>query len=290
MNHQRPSVSLPDGVREQSVHGSDVLVVETAAARATLHLDGAHLTSWTPTGESDLLWLSPGTTYGRGTALRGGIPLIGPWFGPGRDGSTTPKHGWLRTSRWELVAARAEGDDRVLDLELNDADPEGTGIRAAARFTIGAELDVELTITAGDAMLELESALHTYFAVKDIRVAGIDGLQGAAYLDNRRDLAEDRQEEGILVLSGATDRIYDHGTEVLLHDELGRRKIRARPRGTAKTVVWNPWDELVGGMDDIPDETWTQFVCIEPAIAKDRYVSLAAGESHTIGVTYTIEH
>lgn len=285
-----PSIPLPAGVRRESLHRSDALVVETGAARAELHLDGGHLTSWAPTGEADLLWVSPLSAYGEGAAIRGGVPLIGPWFGPGRDQRTTPKHGWLRTSRWELVGAAAEGDDVVLELALADADPRGTGISAAATFRIGRQLDVDLTLTAGDEPLELEAALHTYLAVSDVRQIGIDGLVGLEYLDNTRGLAADAQEEGIFVLSGATDRVYDSGTETIVHDELGRRKLHALARGTAKTVVWNPWDELVGGMDDIPDDAWPQFVCIEPAVAKDRFVALEPGGSHTIGLTYRIEH
>lgn len=285
-----PSAPLPDGVRHEVLHGADALVVATGAARATVHLDGGHLTSWRPTGEADLLWTSPLSEYGAGAATRGGVPLIGPWFGPGRDLATEPKHGWLRTHRWELVGAEADGDDILLDLALDGADPEGAGVGARARFRIGHSLDVDLTLTAGRTPLDLEAALHTYLAVSDVRQIGIDGLVGIDYLDNRRGLSAQRQEEGILVLSGATDRIYDTGTEIVVHDELGRRTIQAVPRGTGTTVVWNPWDELVGTMDDIPDESWTQFVCIEPAIAKDRFVALEPGASHTIGVTYRIGH
>ena len=50
----------------------------------------------------------------------GGIPLIGPWFGPGRDLARTVKHGWLRNTRWELASARREGDD----VEITLATPE----------------------------------------------------------------------------------------------------------------------------------------------------------------------
>ena len=42
-------------------------------------------------------------------------------------------------------------------------------------------------------------------------------------------------------------------------------------------------------MADIPDEAWPQFVCIEPAVAKDGFVPLEPGQSHRIGITYRIE-
>src|SRR5699024_1016950 len=59
------------------------------------------------------------------------------------------------------------------------------------------------------APLELEAALHTYLAVADVREIAIDGLGGAAFLDNTRELAADVQGEQTLRLTGPTDRIYD---------------------------------------------------------------------------------
>lgn len=280
------AVQLPDGVRRTTVQDAPALVVETEAAQATLHLDGGHLTSWTPAGESDLLWMSPASAVGDGEAIRGGIPLIGPWFGPGRDGAMPTKHGWLRSIRWELVSAALDGDEVLLDLRTPS---DVAALSASATFRIGRELSVDLSITAAARPLELEAALHTYLAVADVRQIAIEGLGGAAYLDNTRGLAAEVQHEQALRLTGSTDRIYDVSGQVVLDDEARGRRIVSSPRGTGKTVVWNPWDQLVTDMADIPDETWPQFVCIEPAIAKDRFVALEAGQSHTIGVTYRIE-
>lgn len=281
-----PDGPLPAGVRRATVQGAPALVVEIDAARATLHLDGGHLTSWAPAGESDLLWLSPVSAVGAGEAIRGGIPLIGPWFGPGRDGAMPTKHGWLRSIRWELTSATLVEDDVLLELQTP---ADVAALSASATFRIGRELSVDLSVTAASRPLELEAAMHTYFAVGDVREIAIAGLQDAAYLDNTRGLAADVQHEKTLRLSGSTDRIYDVAGEVVLDDEARGRRIVSSPRGTRKTVVWNPWDQLVTGMADIPDDGWPQFVCIEPAIAKDRFVALETGQSHTIGVTYRIE-
>ncbi|MGP9682161.1 MULTISPECIES: D-hexose-6-phosphate mutarotase [unclassified Brachybacterium] len=281
------SVSLPDGVLLEQLHGADAIVVDVPAARAVVHLDGAHLTSWVPAGESDLLWLSPDSAFGPGEAIRGGIPLVGPWFGPGRDGTMAVKHGWLRTVRWDLVSAALDGDDVVLELETPQDAAELTG---RVVFRIGAELSVDLTLTAGQEALEIEAALHTYLAVADVRQIAIDGLREAAYLDNTRGLAADVQGDQALRLTGSTDKIFDAHGEVTILDEAGSRRIVSSPRGTTKTVVWNPWPELAAGMGDLPDDAWPEFVCVEPAVAKDRFVTLDPGAAHTLGVTYRIEH
>lgn len=281
-----PSVPLPEGVRLGETHGVPALLIQTPAATAELLLDGAQLISWAPAGQADLLWLSPDSAFGEREAVRGGIPLIGPWFGPGRDLAMEVKHGWLRNIRWELSDAQREGEDVVLTL----ATPEDVkALSATARFRLGAELSVDLRITAGARPLELEAALHTYLAVGDVREIEISGLEGADFLDNTRGLAPDVMPEQPLRLTASTDRVVSSTAEVTVLDEKHGRRIVSTPRGTTKTVVWNPWDTLVTGMADIPDAAWPEFVCIEPAVAKDGFVALAPGEAHTLGVSYRIE-
>ncbi|MDO5663366.1 MAG: D-hexose-6-phosphate mutarotase, partial [Brachybacterium sp.] len=160
--------------------------VSTPACAAILHRDGAHLTSWIPAGGDDLLWTSAEAVHAEGAAIRGGIPLIGPWFGPGRDGRTSPAHGWLRTHRWDLIAAHrgdsdaggavhGDGDVVTLELELRGADPTGQGTSAALAVVLSREsLQVTLTVTAGTEPLVLEAALHTYLAVSDVRAIELE--------------------------------------------------------------------------------------------------------------------
>ena len=282
-----PAVSLPEGVTLGSAHGVDAALVDTPAVTATLLLDGAHLTSAVPAGEQDLLWLSPASAFGPGEAVRGGVPLVGPWFGPGRDQSQEVKHGWLRNVRWALTSAERSGDEVTLTLT---SPADRTELSATLQVRLGAEVSLELTITAGEQPLELEAALHTYLAVGDVRRIEIQGLEGADYLDNTRGLTPDTIADAPLHLTEATDRVVDSTAEVTVVDEAAGRRIVSTPRGTSRTVVWNPWDTLVTGMADIPDEAWPEFVCIEPAAAKEGFVALEPGASHSLGVTYRIEH
>ncbi len=282
------TIPLPVGVRRATVHGAPAVLVETAASRATIHLDGAHVTSWVPTRGAEALWLSPDARYGRGASIRGGIPLIGPWFGPGRDGRTRPAHGWLRSARWELEAAERIGDAITLVLALDDADPSGSGITARAFVSVGEHLTVELTVTAGNEPLELESALHTYLAVSDVREVQLRGLAGAAYLDNTEGLAERVETQDPVVLTGPTDRVYAVDDEVEVHDPVAGRTLREEPAGSTRTVVWNPWAEGARQLADMPDDAWTGFVCVETAAAKDGFVPLAPGASHAVRVRLSV--
>lgn len=290
--------ALPDGVRTAEVHGAPALLIDHRGAKAVIHLDGAHLTSWVPAGGRDLLWTSPTSRHGRGVAIRGGVPLVGTWFGSGRDGAAPYKHGWLRTSRWELDGtAVADGpsdptsDAHSLEvaLRLDGADPSGHGIHARVRFHLTADtLAVALEVTAGDTALDLESALHTYLAVSDAERTELTGFAGADYLDNTADLARFTQK-GEPRISGEVDRVYDVAQPVRIADPGTGRTVDVLPQGSTRTVLWNPGAALARTMGDLPDDGWRSFVCVETAVCKDGFVHLEPGEAHTVGATFRVE-
>lgn len=279
-----PHSDLPEGVRLVDDHGEPSIEVRTPAASAMIHLDGGHVTSFVPRGQQDLLWLSPDARFGPGRAIRGGIPLIGPWFGPGRDGGTTPAHGWLRTSRWSLEAAERMGDGVGIVLALNGADPAGTGVSARLFIGISERLRTELTVTAGAVGLELESALHTYLAVSDVREVTLHGLDGAAYLDSGNGLAPG-MVHGDLRLEGPTDLICTSSDPVEVSDPAAGRTLVVEPEGASRIVVWNPWQAAGDALADVPGGGWRGFVCVEAAVAKEGFVELAPGQSHTLSAS-----
>lgn len=86
-------------VRRTTNQGLSFLDVTTPLCTASLCLQGAHLTSWKPAGHEECLFLSPNAAFVPGKAIRGGIPVCWPWFGP-REGA--PSHGIARTSEWHL--------------------------------------------------------------------------------------------------------------------------------------------------------------------------------------------
>jgi glucose-6-phosphate 1-epimerase len=285
--------SLPEGIALTERHDRPALVVDLPGTTAVIQLDGAHLTGWTPARGGELLWMSPLAEVGPGAAIRGGVPLVGPWFGPGRDGRTEPKHGWLRTAVWTPVRAeitgRGETRGAIVELALNDADPTGQGASAHVQFTVEPqELTVALTFTAGREPVELEEALHTYFAVSDVESLRLDGLAGADFLDNTEALAR-RHQDGEPTVSGLVDRIYEVADTVRIHDPAGRT-IVVDPEGSSRTVLWNPGAQAAATMADVPDDGWPGFVCVESAVCKDGFVPLAPGQGHTLSAHYRIEN
>jgi D-hexose-6-phosphate mutarotase len=81
----------------------EVSTVASAAWRrfqpfAGSRLQGAHLTAWQP----PVLFTSPNSAFAPGRAIRGGIPIIFPWFGANRHAPAAPQHGFARATTWRL--------------------------------------------------------------------------------------------------------------------------------------------------------------------------------------------
>ena len=88
-----------------------------------LYLQGAHLTAWQPPGERPVLFTSPNSAFAPDRAIRGGIPIIFPWFGANRHAPAAPQHGFARTARWRLDGVDTTGRESLtLTLALGDGD------------------------------------------------------------------------------------------------------------------------------------------------------------------------
>jgi hypothetical protein len=68
-----------------------------------LYLQGAQVTAWQPPGERPILFTSPNAVFAPGKAVRGGIPIIFPWFGPNRRAPSAPQHGIARIATWQTL-------------------------------------------------------------------------------------------------------------------------------------------------------------------------------------------
>jgi glucose-6-phosphate 1-epimerase len=291
---------LPGLLVFEESHGLIRAVVTTSTANAVVYLQGAHLTQWQPAGEEPVLFLSSRTAFAKDKAIRGGVPVIFPWFGDRHDGKAGLAHGFARTAEWEVAFAALAGEDLHLTLTL--APNERTRelgfdrFRVAYQLTIGRQLGMQLTVVNdGEEPLVFEEALHTYFAVTDVRRTAVRGLRDTAYLD-KRDLEADGaakrklQEEDALVLTRTTDRVYVDSTSTCgIEDRAGGRSLRVDKGSSATTIVWNPWEELTAKLADMEPEGWQGMVCVETANAGPNAVTLAPGAGHTMRAQVSVE-
>lgn len=248
---------------------SEVVLSTPDGARAELRRHGAHVTSWTPAGGEEQLFVSRTSEFRPGVAIRGGVPLIFPQFagmGP------LPKHGFARSLPWELVSAG--GGEAVLALQ------ESASTLAVWPHAFRAEYHVQvagqrLTMTlrvrnTGAQAFTFTAALHTYLRVEDVRAAAVEGLKNIQYADSARGEQESREENDRVTFPGEVDRVYFQ-TPHLIRLFKGSEKspdfssLTVRAEGFTDTVVWNPGPEKGAALADLEPDGYLRFVCIESA-------------------------
>ena len=264
------------------------IIVTTIFSTAEIYPHGAHITHFQKNGEPPLLFLSVKSYFAPGKPIRGGVPVIFPWFG-NRDAE--PSHGFARITEWQLVETSAAADGSVT---LQFALPEIPGreawknLRTEFVVTVSDTLTMEL-IAANDGCddsLEIENCLHTYFHVGDIGAVSIDGLRGAHYLDNAAGGNGELkiQTESPLRVAKETNRLYlDTTSAVEIHDENLGRVIRVVKSGSHSTVVWNPWTTQKLP-DDFDPAEHKQMVCVESGNVKQNKILLAPGKTSALKV------
>ena len=182
--------NLPSVLRFEDAPGGLVrAVVSSQAAEAEIYLQGAHVARWKPRRQRPVLFLSSKSLFTPGKAIRGGVPVIFPWFGPRAEGKPGPAHGFARTTEWALEGTRLRNDGDVeitLVLAPNDSARTFWDGEFALRFrvTLGSNLQMELEVqNNGKEPFIYEEALHTYLAVGDVRQVSVSGLEGTLYID-----------------------------------------------------------------------------------------------------------
>jgi aldose 1-epimerase len=168
----------------ETEHGLVKAAISLDGVTAELYLQGAQVTAWRPSNERPVLFTSPNSTFTPGRAIRGGIPIVFPWFGASRHTPTGPQHGFARTATWHLDAVEtAGGGSLTLTLSLGDGDvgsplwPER--FRAIYSVTFAQTLSLRLAVQNRTTHpIVFEEALHSYFAISDIAPIAISGLAG----------------------------------------------------------------------------------------------------------------
>lgn len=245
----------------------EVIVVDHPQVKASFALQGAHLLSWKPNGEEEVLWLSNNTPFKTGVALRGGVPICWPWFGPAAQ-KGLPSHGFARNLPWTLKAHNEDDNGVVLTFELqSNAETRQLwphDFTLLARFKVGATCEIELE---AHGEFETTSALHTYFNVGDIAAVKVSGL-GDRLIDKVNDAKEDVLADGIQTFPDRTDRVYLNPEACsVIHDDSLKRNIDVVHHHHLNVVGWNPGPALSISMGDMPDDGYKTFVCVETAYA-----------------------
>jgi glucose-6-phosphate 1-epimerase len=261
-----------------------MLKVRTPWSTAEIYLHGAHITHFQKNDEPPLLFLSRKSMFEAGKAIRGGVPICFPWFGP-RAGE--PSHGLARILNWEKLGSSIQPDSSVkvrFQLPQKSLKPEWSALKTEFIVTVADTLTMELGVKneSMDQTLEIEECLHSYFHIGDISAISISGLQGMAYLDNTNGERK-AGSDAPLKITSETDRTYlDTTNAVEIRDESFRRTIRVEKFNSKSTVVWNPW--TTKKLEDLELAEHKNMVCVESGNVKQNKISLAPGETTSLKV------
>jgi glucose-6-phosphate 1-epimerase len=267
-------------------HGLGRLTISTAAAAAIVYLHGAHVTHYQHRGFPPVLFTSAESRFEPAQPIRGGVPVIFPWFGPHPTDPRLPAHGFARVREWGLRELHRVDDSVRVVLTLTDVAPFELLYTVSIGRTL--ELSLEVRNTSG-APVTFEEALHTYLAVGDVRRVRVEGLHGREYLD-KVDGRKRKAQSGAVTITGETDRVYLNTPDtVTVHDAAGNRRISVAKEGSSSTVVWNPWTEKAKKMADFGDDEWPRMLCVETANVAENAVTLAPGATHTMRAVVRVE-
>lgn len=262
------------------------LTVSNKYADVDICLYGAHVTSFRPHKAMEVLWMSPESSFEVGKAIRGGIPVCFPWFGPHKTERELPMHGFARLMYWDVMeTATLPSAETMIRLQLCSSDETKVywahDFCAQMTVIVGTTLSVTLKVTNTSAVaFDYTSALHSYFNLSFIENISIVGLQGTPY-HNQLEPGEFVQEESRLeVPKELTRHYYNTEAPCIIEDSVFGRRILVAKAGSKVTTVWNPGMEACANMADLPDDGYETFVCVETVNAFNDVISLSPGASH----------
>lgn len=271
--------------------------VHTPHAELLVAEQGAQVLRYRRHGEPPLIWLSEQARYQHGQGVRGGVPVCWPWFGDLQRNPApvqamvqgeAPFHGLARSLQWRLDGIAEQADQVALSFLLDLPDGLPAWPHAACLrldIALGERLQLQLTTrNTGAAPLAISQALHSYFAVSDIRQVRLAGLAGCRYIETL-DGWSTRRQAAEVQFAGETDRIYlDVPDRLELHDAGWQRRLILETVGTRSAIVWNPWIDKSTRLTQFAADAWQGMLCIETANVLDDYVVLPPGGEHVLGL------
>jgi len=275
--------------------GFPFIKIHNASATALISVYGGQVLSFKPHDQAhDLLYLSPKSIYAEGKAIRGGIPVCWPWFGPDPKGLNRPNHGFVRNNYWLVTRTEAlsAAETKITLVFKESSKKERTWqkpFRLQLEITIGTGLSLRLcTENTGENAFSITQAFHTYFRVGHINAVQIQGLEGCEYFD-KLDQGAQKIQQDVVTIGEEVDRIYtDVQKQLLLLDAAYKRRIQITSCSTKTAVVWNPWVKTTRKMPDLANNAYKEFICVEAGNIALDLVQIQPGSSASLSANFFV--
>ncbi|MBE9043811.1 D-hexose-6-phosphate mutarotase [Pleurocapsales cyanobacterium LEGE 10410] len=276
--------------------GFPIIEISNEYAKAAISVYAGHVLSFQPVDlAEDMMFVSSQAYYQEGKAIKGGVPVCWPWFGPDPESKGRSSHGFVRNRLWQVrdVVSTQNGATKVTMGLTDTAETRKIwdySFDLAIAITVGSSLTIELiTRNTGERTFSITQALHSYFKVGDINQVAVLGLEDNAYID-KVDRNQQKTQAGIVTFDGECDRIYlDVQPELTIDDKVLKRKIKITATNSNTAIVWNPGADIAKKMADLGELDYLNFVCVETANAAQEIVDVAANEEYQMIANYAIE-
>ena len=280
------SVSL-----QNDENGFEFLIIQHKNFDAAFSLHGAHLLHFQLKDQAPIIWLSKTAIFNEKKAIRGGVPVCWPWFGPaGKSlGDNLPGHGFARTSKWTIKSIDELTNGVEIQLLLTDTEetrklwPHQFELVLKATLTNTVKLELISTNTGAESFF-YRAALHTYLAISSPDACKISGLN--QHYQDMLDAGNAKISDGTLTITEPVDTIYQKAqSAITIEDSTYQRKLKVTNTGNDSEVVWNPWISGAEAFADMPDDGYKTMLCVESAITDQAGETVPAGQSHTLTTT-----
>lgn len=276
------------------IGGLPFLNIKNQHCSAGISLYGAQILSYIPNKQQDVLWVSSKSLFEDGKAIRGGIPLCFPWFGPHTTDKTKPQHGFARLSTWQVnVVEQLQQGATHIQLSLRQTATTLAlwpfSFTAVIDFIVRSTLQLSFFVTnTGEQKFDYSDALHTYYNISDINNIALEGFDNATYYEAFGN--ELLQQDKCKLNSGMENnrRYVNHHTKSVIKDPGYNRKITAEKSGSKVTVVWNPGPVTTQKISDMEPEGYRTFICVEPANAYEGVDIIELEPNESFGLSTTI--
>jgi len=240
---------------------------------AVISLYGGQVLNWQPKNQRPVFWLSEKAEFGTDKAIRGGVPLCWPWFGPySKDGITGGNHGFARQRNWQLTKLEMSQTEVKLTLELcgeNEHDLWLSKFKVQQQLIFSDCFEQQLIIeNLTNEEIKHSIALHSYFAVSHPKYVTVNSLSDSFFDDKISGKVEQRDDLKNCI--GPIDRIYHSTTAQAtksqqIIDSHWQRSINVRSTNCQQWVLWNPGKDIAQSMPDIHQGGENEYICLEAA-------------------------
>lgn len=256
-------------VAERKLEDATILEITHRLFTASVSLYGGHVLTWQPQGQKPVFWLSETASYSENKAIRGGIPICWPWFGPNNanEQGSLPSHGFARNRHWQLTNVSLTEQNVELTLVLQGSHFLGNweyAFEAVQTLVFSNTFSQSLVIkNTGEQAFECGHALHSYFAVSHPGNTRVEGLNNQLFDDKITGLLQ--QQDVLTNCVGPIDRIYYDNSPQIIQDTGWGRSIEVSSEYSNEWVLWNPGKEIADNMPDVHSDGENQYVCLEAA-------------------------